>query len=318
MLAAVLGCFCLMPEQKSYILLTIDVEDWFQVENFKPWIPFSAWSSKDIRVEKNVHQILDLLDSIRLNNLTNQSCHITPKATFFILGWIAKRLPCLVKEIHKRGHEVASHGYYHNLCYSQSCKDLTEDLCSSKKLLEDIVGVQVAGYRAPNFSINQNVLKIIEKCGYLYDSSYNSFAGNNRYGQIDLSGYSAKGIAYNISNKFYELPVSNLKLKINNILLPWAGGGYFRLLPFFIFKHGVKKILRNDKTYMFYFHPWEIDYDQPVVEEAALFSKFRHYINLNKTHFRLSKMIKLFKQNHFITCKKYIKEQYLTGNKINA
>ncbi len=292
----------------SYILLTIDVEDWFQVENFKPWIPFSTWPAKELRVEKNIHQILDLLDSIKLTDSTDQTHQITPKATFFVLGWLAKRLPDLVKEIHKRGHEIASHGYDHNLCYKQSSKNLAEDLCTSKKLLEDIAGIPVIGYRAPSFSITNDILKIIKNCGYLYDSSYNSFSINSRYGRIDLSKYRKKGIIYTISDNFYELPLSNLNLKTKKLEFPWAGGGYFRLLPFFLFKEGVKKILAENQTYLFYCHPWEIDHDQPVVHDAAPFFKFRHYMNLNKTHLKISQLIKYFKQSHFITCKKYLSE----------
>ncbi|MDL1968851.1 MAG: polysaccharide deacetylase family protein, partial [Deltaproteobacteria bacterium] len=128
-----------------HILLTIDVEDWFQVENFKQWIPFSSWSSYELHVEKNTHQLLDLMDSITLEPsslLASQlpSSANLPKASFFVLGWLAERLPGLVREIHSRGHEVASHGYNHNLCNQQSCEDLKKDLKDSKKLLEDIIG----------------------------------------------------------------------------------------------------------------------------------------------------------------------------------
>ncbi len=111
------------------ILLTFDVEDWFQVENFKNYIPFSSWNHHELRVEKNIHLILDLLDSFSFQ----------PKATFFVLGWIAKKLPNMVKEIHKRGHEVASHGNHHHLCTNQSVKEIEQDLKSGKALLEDII-----------------------------------------------------------------------------------------------------------------------------------------------------------------------------------
>ena len=147
-------------------LLTIDVEDWFQVENFKKYIPFASWSSYELRVEKNTHRILDLLDSA---SFKFQVSSFKISATFFVLGWLAERLPHLVREIHSRGHEIASHGYYHNLCNEQSHEELKTDLYNSKSFLEDIIGTQVYGYRAPSFAINNDILKIIEDCGYLYD-----------------------------------------------------------------------------------------------------------------------------------------------------
>ena len=373
-----------------YFLLTIDVEDWFQVENFKQYIPFSSWESYKLRVEKNTHRLLDLLDSVsfqpsavgsqpsdNLNQTESHSsqfnidngqqstdqrqkktsyqpaaksyelgCQGNPKATFFVLGWLAERLPNLVREIHSRGHEVASHGYYHNLCNKQSNEDLKTDLCDSKTLLEDIIGNQVYGYRAPSFAINNDILKIIEECGYLYDSSYNSFAMHGRYGQISVSQNGQKGIAIQISKTFtplngfsqyltgaeprtqnpeprtfYELPISNLHFRTpfsymlsaisseqnrGGFVLPWGGGGYFRLIPFPIFRLGVQSILKKENAYLFYFHPWEIDPDQPRVYEASRSYKFRHYVNLRKSHSKLLKLIENFVHCNFITCRQYL------------
>ena len=249
----------------SHILLTIDVEDWFQVENFKQWIPFSSWQSYELRVEKNTHYLLDILDSIKLNKRTNPTS--SPKGTFFVLGWIAERLPHLVREIHSRGHEVASHGYCHNLCKECSFEDLREDLIDSKKLLEDSTGERIYGYRAPSFSINKDILKIIEECGYLYDSSFNSFGIHGRYGQVDLSHNIKKGITAKISDNFYEIPISNFRF--GDRILPWGGGGYFRLIPSFIFRLGVQSILKKENAYLFYIHPWEMDPKQPRVKEAS-------------------------------------------------
>jgi polysaccharide deacetylase family protein (PEP-CTERM system associated) len=367
-----------------YFLLTIDVEDWFQVENFKKYIPFDSWPSYELRVEKNTHRLLDLLDAIsvkqtlidnqhlvtsskqpdfsihelksRVQNPASRTeylkpsnsknlypvkffekdsgAHLTgainptntintknsPKGTFFVLGWLAERLPHLVREIHSRGHEVASHGYYHNICNEQSHEDLKTDLCDSKSLLEDIIGNQVYGYRAPSFAINNDILKIVEDCGYLYDSSYNSFSMHGRYGHLDLSRNGQKGIAIQISSIrnpkseirdprskiFYELPISNLKFA--HQVFPWGGGGYFRLIPSKLFEIGIKCILRQENAYLFYFHPWEIDPKQPRVNQASSFYKFRHYINLNKTHIKLSKLIENFKHCNFITCSQYLNE----------
>ena len=397
-----------MSHQLHSILLTIDVEDWFQVENFKQYIPFPSWPSYELRVEKNTHRLLDLLDSqqsavrgrrsvstnstspdnvsdsfrqrrIALSHFhprlpspgtggqegtektkrSSQSClprrwepsywgksclrKSSPKATFFALGWIAERLPNLVREIHSRGHEVASHGYLHNLCNQQSHEELKKDLIDSKKLLEDIIGAPVFGYRAPSFAINNDILKIIEDCGYLYDSSYNSFAMHSRYGKVDLPQKNNKGIAFPISEtsnsqpsndnqlsamsyelpsssndyqlsamshelylhrRFYELPISNLKL--GNHIFPWGGGGYFRLIPFPVFKMGVQSILRKQGTYLLYLHPWELDPEQPRVKDAPAFFKFRHYINLSKTHSKLLRLIRSFQHCHFVTCSQYL------------
>jgi len=223
-----------------------------------------------------------------------------------VLGWIAERLPHLVKEIHSRGHEVASHGYRHNLCTDCSSEDLKTDLVESKKRLEDTIGAQVFGYRAASFSIDDKILKVIEECGYLYDSSFNSFGMHSRYGQIYLSQNTQNGIATKISHTFYELPISNMKL--GNRILPWGGGGYFRLIPFPVFSKGVKSILKKEKAYLFYMHPWEIDPEQPKVSEASEFYRFRHYTNLSKTYAKLSKFLESFNQCSFFTCHQYLKK----------
>ena len=289
------------------ILLTIDVEDWFQVENFKQCIPFSAWPNCELRVEKNVHKILDLLDSIRLNNTINPTNTINPsnpKATFFILGWIAKRLPQLIREIQARGHEVASHGYGHELCSKQLAQDLKMDLFESKDLLENITGAPVYGYRAPSFSISDDILEIIKESGYRYDSSFNSFGLHGRYGRIKLNGKGRNGILHQISDDFFELPISNLM--IANRTLPWGGGGYFRLMPAEIFRHGIQAILNKKGAYLFYLHPWEVDPDQPRMSNISRSLRFRHYVNIGKTCSKLSMLLNSFKQYRFSTCIQYI------------
>jgi len=235
-----------------------------------------------------------------------ESCLTTPKATFFILGWIAERLPHLVKEIYSRGHEVASHGYRHNLCNQESNYELKKDLSNSKKLLEDIIGAPVFGYRAPSFAVNDHIVEAIEGAGYSYDSSFNSFGMHARYGKLDLPQNAANGLAVKLSDTLYEMPISNIKL--GGFTLPWGGGGYFRLIPFPLFKIGTKFILGQQNAYLFYFHPWEIDPDQPKVNAASVFYKFRHYVNLSKTHSKLSKFIKDFSHCDFITCSRYLKQ----------
>ncbi len=276
------------------ILLTFDVEDWFQVENFKGYIPFSSWPSFDLRVETNTHTILDLLDSFDFR----------PKATFFILGWIAKRVTDLVRQIHNRGHEVASHGISHYLCTHQSLGELSEDLSASKKLLEDLTGEGVYGYRAPSFAVNDKILELIQRAGYLYDSSYNSFAMHGRYGRLDLSQAEKQGAAFELFPDFFELPVSNLSLGTR--IFPLGGGGYFRLIPFQLFKQGMKSVLNKDDAFVFYSHPWEFDPDQPRVKQASTGFKFRHYTNLGRTRKKLYSLIDTFSRCEFLTCKNYI------------
>ena len=326
----------------KFFLITIDVEDWFQVENFKPWIPFSTWDERELRVEKNVHRLLDLFDSVKLKSSEAESSKLkaqsnelsgrnkpsqhsqlnqprnpseadltgainsinTPKATFFILGWIAEKLPHLVREIHSRGHEVASHGYNHELPNSLSAKDLKNDLINSKKLLEDITGAEVVGYRAPSFAVIDGVLKTIEDCGFLYDSSYNSFDMHGRYGKISLNITDRIGITHKISENFFELPISNFQL--GRWTFPLGGGGYFRLLPTPIFTMGIRAVLKRQEAFVFYAHPWEFDPNQPRLARASFKYKFRHYLNLNKTNARLSAMIKSFDQCRFVTCSEYL------------
>jgi polysaccharide deacetylase family protein (PEP-CTERM system associated) len=231
------------------------------------------------------------------------------KATFFILGWIAERMPRLVREIHAMGHEVASHGYNHELTGNLGPKDLKKDIEHSKNLLEDIIGNPVYGYRAPSFSISADMLKIVEDCGYLYDSSFNSFSANSRYGKVDFAGNGKTGIAKRLSDCFYELPISNIEWA--GMVVPAGGGGYFRLYPLTLFSLGVRALLRKHGAYMFYMHPWEIDPHQPRVSEASSLSRFRHYVNLERTMDKLRRFIGEFNDCAFPSCK-----EYLSGIKI--
>lgn len=287
-----------MNKPQKKILLTIDVEDWYQVENLRPWFPPGTWNQQHQRVENNTQRLLDLLDSTAPINRKS------PKATFFMLGWVAEKIPDLVREIHRRGHEIASHGYGHTMCNHLDLNDLKKDLTRSKSLLENIIGSEINGYRAPNFSINDRVLKTIQQAGYKYDSSYNNFSKHGRYGRLSINNNTKQGACIKFPNRFYELPISNLKLAKQ--IIPWGGGGYFRFMPFPIFKAGIKQILKQQEAYMFYLHPWEIDPDQPRVKKAKGLSAWRHYLNLDKTYGRLTKLITTFKHHNFMTCSQYI------------
>ena len=209
-----------------------------------------------------------------------------------------------MREIASRGHEVASHGNDHHLCMSQSPKELLQDIIVGRQLLEDITGQGVLGYRAPSFSVDDSILKTIRKAGYKYDSSYNSFSMHGRYGRVDLSKATGAGVAYEISRDFFEIPISNFY--VSDIVLPLGGGGYFRLIPFPVFRHGIISVLKKQDAFVFYAHPWEFDPDQPRVEQASSGFKFRHYINLNLTEKKLTAMIRAFSNLDFNSCANYL------------
>jgi polysaccharide deacetylase family protein (PEP-CTERM system associated) len=298
---------------RHQILLTVDVEDWFHVENFRQIIHPSTWPSFESRVQRNTYRLLELFAEFKLgtsdyHGINPEPCPLDPvpciHATFFILGWVAERMPQLVREIHSLGHEVASHGFNHELTVNCRYEDLKKDIEGSKKLLEDIIGDPVYGYRAPNFSINTDLLKLVEDSGYLYDSSYNSFSANSRYGRVDLSRNGNAGIAKRISEGFYELPISNIEWAA--MVLPAGGGGYFRLYPLLLFSMGVKAMLKKQNAYMFYMHPWEIDPHQPRVKEASPLSRFRHYVNLDRTMGKLRELITGLDGCGFPTCRQYL------------
>lgn len=274
------------------ILMTVDVEDWFQVENLRSAFPIEIWDSCELRIEKNTHTLLNLFDQHKV------------QATFFVLGWIAERLQNLVQEIQKRGHEIASHGYNHELCSSLVCANLREDLFRSKSVLEDISGQSVLGYRAPSFCVTRDLVDTLGELGFRYDSSYNSFAINKRYGKADGFFHPASNGYMKAKNGIIELPISNLIMGGQTI--PWGGGGYFRLYHPTVFASGVSRILKHNSCYNFYCHPWELDPKQPRATTVGLLSRFRHYLNLDKTLARLDRFLERFKDSKFLTCSQYL------------
>ncbi|MCG8564676.1 MAG: DUF3473 domain-containing protein [Desulfobacterales bacterium] len=279
---------------KTTILLTFDVEDWFQVENFKGAIPFSSWNHLEFRVRQNTSKILGILDDFPFR----------VSATFFILGWVAERSPELLKDILAQGHEIASHGYGHDLCTQLGEDELAADLSHSKSLLEDLTGRPIQGYRAPSFSISPAGLEQVRRAGYSYDSSYNSFGAHGRYGHLNLHGMESAGCAYHLGNGFYEIPISNLRVK--QTVFPLGGGGYFRLFPFPMFKLAVDQVLRRDNAFVFYSHPWEFDPDQPRVSEVPPMFRFRHYVNLHRTEAKLRALVSAYNQSEFSTLHQYV------------
>ena len=258
---------------------TIDVEDYFQVSAFAPYIPRSEWDSRACRVERNVDRILGMLDA-----------HGT-KATFFTLGWIAERYPQLVRKIVAGGHELASHGYGHERASDLSEAAFFADIDSSRKLLEDLAGQQVKGYRAPSFSIGERNLwafDCLERAGYLYSSSIYPIR-HDHYGMPD-----APRFAHRVRDGLLEVPVTTASFFDRN--WPASGGGYFRLMPYALSRWLVGRVNRQDgQPAIFYFHPWEIDVDQPRIPGINLKTRFRHYLNLHRTETRIQRLLKDFR-----------------------
>ena len=275
-----------------FLIISIDVEDWFQVENLREQIPPSTWRQQEYRVERNTEILLDILSQCRV------------KATFFVLGWIAKKSKNLIRLIHSEGHEIASHGYGHILNSQLYNNKILNDLKLSKNILEDILGIRIIGYRAPSFSIDDNILELIAKADYLYDSSLNTFSLHGRYGSLPLYDYD-KPFDFIKTNygTIMEIPVSNMKL--NKYFVPWSGGGYFRIIPFPIFCRGVDLILKKTGVYSMYLHPWEIDDEQPRLRNLRLHYRLRHYINLKNTKSKLYSFLYRFNNHKFITYKEF-------------
>jgi polysaccharide deacetylase family protein (PEP-CTERM system associated) len=260
---------------------TIDVEDYFHVYAFASHIPRDSWDRLPCRVEPNVEKILDMLDE--------HEAH----ATFFMLGWVGERYPGLARRIVARGHELASHGYGHQLVSTLTRREFSEDISRAKRLLEDVAGVPVQGYRAPSFSIGKDnlwALECLTEAGYRYSSSIYPFQSDH-YGMPDaprFAHYPAAG------RGLLELPPTTVRLFNRN--LPAAGGGYFRLLPYGLSRWCLNRVNTVDgKPCIFYFHPWEIDPGQPRQRGASVRSRFRHYVNLSAMERRLRALLKDFK-----------------------
>jgi polysaccharide deacetylase family protein (PEP-CTERM system associated) len=274
----------------SICMLSFDVEDWFHVENLRGFAPRNTWNDKESRVAGNIDQLLKILDETKT------------KATFFVLGWIAERRPQLVKKISDAGHEIASHGYEHELTYNQSTKLFRQDIRRSKQILENITGKRVIGYRAPSFSISQRIIEVLIEEEFLYDSSFFPSCVHDRYGSIDsLSVIETEGV-YQLGREFYEIIISTLKIFRQH--LPWGGGGYFRVLPYPVFQWGIRRILRRQGIYSFYLHPWELDAQQPRARGIGMLYRLRHYAGLSSTKRKLQRLLNDFR---FITIKRGLK-----------
>ena len=260
--------------------MSVDVEDYFQVSAFAPHIRREDWDSLPCRVERNVDVILSLLDEA------------DAKATFFTLGWIAERYPQVVRRIVDNGHELASHGYGHQRASDLTPEAFREDITRAKRILEDLGGVAVRGYRAPSFSINHAnwwAVGELEDAGYEYSSSIYPVK-HDHYGMPDAPRFPHRP---NGEAGILELPPTTVPLMGRN--LPAAGGGWFRLLPYEVSRWMLRRVNAQDQApCMFYFHPWEIDPEQPRQQGLSAKTRFRHYVNLQRMPGRLRQLLKDF------------------------
>lgn len=259
--------------------LTIDVEDYFQVSAFAPYIRRDEWDARECRVERNVDRILALLAEREV------------QATFFTLGWVAERYPQLVRRIVAGGHELASHGYGHQRASELDEAAFRDDVVRAKAILEDIAGAPVLGYRAPSFSIGHGNLwafDVLAATGYRYSSSIYPIA-HDHYGMPD-----APRFAHRTASGLLEVPVTTLRMGGRN--WPSSGGGYFRLLPYAMSRWMIRRVNADDRaSAIFYFHPWEIDPGQPRIAGIDAKTRFRHYVNIPRMESRLRTLLADFR-----------------------
>lgn len=268
-----------MTPAPSLNALTVDVEDYFQVSAFESRIARSDWDRAECRVERNVDRMLSMMAETQSH------------ATFFTLGWLAERYPQMVKRIVAQGHELASHGYGHERVTNQSLPAFHRDVDRAKKILEDIGGVAVQGYRAPSFSIGRTNLwafDVLARTGHRYSSSIYPIR-HDHYGMPE-----APRFAHHRDNGLLEIPATTLRMGGQN--LPSSGGGYFRLLPYTVSKWMIRRVNQQDgMPAVFYCHPWEIDADQPRIPGIDAKTRFRHYLNLGRTEQRLMHLFRDFR-----------------------
>ena len=258
--------------------MTVDVEDYFQVSAFEDVINKDSWDSQQLRVGQNTHRLLDLFAEHNV------------KSTFFTLGWVAKRCPDVIKRIVNEGHELASHGLEHQRATTMTRTQFEKDVYDSKAILEDVSGSVIKGYRAPSFSVNDSntwVYEVLVEQGFIYSSSTYPI-------EHDLYGVpSWPRFKYQREEGITEIPIPTIRKKNANVGI--GGGGFYRLYPYWLSKRRILSFMENETApYSFYFHPWEIDADQPYVKNANWRSKFRHYINLSRMESKIEMLLKDF------------------------
>ena len=258
-------------------VLTVDVDDWFHVQAFAELYPVETWDSQRMRILGNVIKTLEILDEFGV------------KATFFVLGWVARKLPEIVTLIADRGHEIASHSQHHRLVYDMSPEVFRDDLRQSILHIEQAADVTVKGYRAPSFSIrpaDEWVWDILTECGIEYDSSVFPVR-HGTYGNPSAPRF-AHDVILNDGRSLLEIPPATVRLMGANI--PAAGGGYLRMFPYWFIRRCIRRINKEGHPAVMYFHPWELDHNQERVR-ASMKSRFRHYTNLRTFEHKLRKLL---------------------------
>ena len=261
-----------------YNALSIDLEEYFQIHVLSGLIDPGSWSGMPSFVEENTRRILDLLESHGV------------LATFFCLGWIAENHKDLIRTIRRKGHEIACHGYAHQVIYQQDRERFRDDVSRAKNILEDATGDPVIGYRAPTYSITEETfwaLQILEELGFRYDSSIFPIYHDN-YGIPDAPRFPHRLSKCNL----VEFPISTLR--IGPVNLPLSGGGYFRLLPYPLIRIGLRSLCRGGNPFIFYIHPWELNPDTPRVAGMNALSRFRTYTGIRTSFERFSRLIEDF------------------------
>lgn len=260
--------------------MSVDIEEYFQVGAFERTIARSDWDDIASRVVSNTSRVLDLYAEAGI------------KATFFTLGWVAERHPELVRRISDAGHEIASHGYAHDRVTSLTPQSFREDLRHTKALLEEAGGAAIRGYRAPSFSIckeNSWALNVLADEGYAYSSSVAPF-GTDHYGWPGFPRFAHRPVP---GSEMIEIPVTTARL--GKQLIAAGGGGYFRLLPYALARWAIRQVNAEGQPALFYFHPWEVDPEQPRVVGAPLKSRVRHYTNLDVMADKLRRVLADFR-----------------------
>jgi polysaccharide deacetylase family protein (PEP-CTERM system associated) len=225
-------------------------------------------------VTQNVERLLDLFERHDVS------------ATFFVLGWVAEHCPEIVETIDAHGHEIASHGYNHRLLYEQSRDEVRTDIERSLDSLQPLTQQTITGYRAPSFSITDWAIEILQDMGFEYDSSYLRATGHDRYGSLEVNGTAP---ITSVKDGFREVQLPVISTPVGEF--PCAGGAYFRVIPYPIYR---RLITRVQNPFVFYLHPWEIDPEQPRLRDAPLSNRLRHYTNLDKTEARLKRLLREF------------------------
>jgi len=260
--------------------MTVDVEDYFHVSAFDKNIKRSDWSNLELRVERNTYRLLELFEQHQV------------KSTFFTLGWVAERCPELIKAIVNQGHELASHGYSHQRATKMNVEQFRQDVSKSKQILEEISGQAIIGYRAPSFSFNDSntwAYDVLIELGFEYSSSTYPIA-HDLYGVPDWPRFTYQRPERVAGKGIIEIPVPTSQKNGQNTGI--GGGGYFRLYPYWLSKKRIDGYLKTEQQpYSFYFHPWEIDPQQPKVKGAPIKSKLRHYLNLSRMEGKVVRLL---------------------------